>query len=164
MKKCLSVCIQHQLIKFEESQKTPTLYQAIPENILLRARYPKFVYSAKILFGDIAELIIENVLMNGAEVLSSIVLKVAERLESDVEQSNVKHDKKIVYQKCEELIKNHFLKRLNFPCDSEASADGGEQSKDNHEGQEYTIPPGVLQGRMEKYACFSPIIKHSVLI
>lgn len=146
MKKCISVGIQHQIIKFEENKKTPTTYQAIPENILLRARYPKFVHSAKVLYGDVAELIVENVLMNGAQTLSHLVAKVTERIASDVEQANIKHDENIVYQKCEDLVKGHYLKRLKLSNDIEKEAAEGSEKEGNDEEKLYEIPAGILQG------------------
>ena len=147
VKKCISVCIKHGIVKFEENKNSPTIYQAIPENIVLRARYPKFVYSTKVLFGDVAELIVENVLMNGSVLLSELVSKVTERLVSDVEQSSSKHDEHFVYQKCEDLIKGHYLKRLMLPRDLEENADDGKMSSNITNEQAYEIPPGVKQGK-----------------
>ena len=146
MKKCISVGIKHRIIKFEEYKKQPSTYEAIIENILLRARYPKFVYYAKVLFGDVAELIVENVLMNGAEIISDIVSKVTERLVSDMDQSSTKHDESFVYQKCEDLIKGHYLKRLLLPTDLKESSTGEEKSDHSTEDKAYEIPPGIKQG------------------
>ena len=146
VRKCISVGIKHRIIKFEENKKLPPTYQAIIDNILLRARYPKFVYSAKMLYGDVAELIVESILMNGAEMLSDLVLKVTERLISDADQSNAKHDEHFVYQKCEELIKGRYLKRLLVPKDLEENEIDGETSTFTTVEQAYEIPPGIKQG------------------
>ena len=135
------------MVKFEEYKKMPTTYQAVPENILLRTRYPKFVYHAKLLYGDIAELIIENVLMNGAEILSRVVSKVAERLDSEGGQpSEVKPDEALVYQKCIELITGHYLKRVPMQTDPELSAEDRERSNEIKEEEAFVVPPGILQG------------------
>lgn len=135
------------MVKFEEHKKMPTTYQAVPENILLRTRYPKFVYHTKLLYGDIAELIMENILMNGAEILSKVVSKVAERLDSEGGQaSEVKPDEALVYQKCIELIKGHFLKRVPMQTDPELSAEDRERSNEIKEEEAFFVPPGILQG------------------
>jgi len=150
VKKCISVGIKHRIIKFEEYKKQPSTYEAIIESILLRARYPKFVYYAKMLFGDVAELIVESVLMNGAEIISDIVSKVTERLVSDMDQSSAKHDESFVYQKCEDLIKGHYLKRLELPTDLKENSTGGEISSHCTEDKAYEIPPGIKQGIRSK--------------
>lgn len=98
------------------------------------------------LFGDVAELVIESVLMNGAEILSDLVLKVTERLVSDVDQPNTKHDEHFVFQKCEDLIKGHYLKRLVLPNDLEGDDIPGKRSDHSTEEKAYEIPPGIRQG------------------
>ena len=98
------------------------------------------------LFGDVAELVIESVLMNGAELLSDLVLKVTERLASDNDQPNTKHDEHFVYQKCEDLIKGHYLKRLVLPNDLQEDDITGKGSNHSTSEKTYEIPPGVKQG------------------
>lgn len=48
------------------------LYLAIPENILLRARFPRYVHTAKVLFGDAGELIVEDILQQGQSLMSEV--------------------------------------------------------------------------------------------
>eukprot|EP00795_Rhopilema_esculentum_P006470 gene6470-11923_t len=122
----------------------PTTYKADVDVILLRSRFSKFVYNAKILYGDAAELIVETMLMDGAEILSKVVSKVAERLLSDNEQAGKKPDTNLVYQKCVELIKGRFLKRLALPRDSNESSEDEERRQIITETEAYSVPPGIL--------------------
>ena len=127
----------------------PTTYKADVNVILLRSRFSKFVYNAKILYGDAAELIVETMLMDGAEILSKVVSKVAERLLSDNEQAGKKPDTNLVYQKCVELIKGRFLKRLALPCDSNESSEDEEKRQIVTETDAYSVPPGILLSKLD---------------
>ena len=109
------------------------------------------------LFGDIAELIVENVLMNGAEIISRVIAKVAERLSSDDNLQNKKPDSSLVYEKCVELIDGHYLKRLPMPCNINASEESYDiQQREERELTEaFKIPYGIVQGlyRISRTCC-----------
>eukprot|EP00794_Sanderia_malayensis_P009936 gene9936-10956_t len=143
-KKCMCIAIQHQLARFEKNKNGPITYRAEIENILLRTRYPKFVYNAKVMFGDIAELIVESVLMNGADMLSRIVDIVSERLNSQDEQQSKISDSSIVCQKLVELIERHYLRRLVVPGEEDLLDEKGDNISELGDEEAFTIPVGVL--------------------
>lgn len=55
--------------------------------ILLRTRFPRFIYTAKLLYGDTAELIVEEMLQHGQVTVSSVVQRVTDRL-NEASQGN----------------------------------------------------------------------------
>lgn len=60
-------------------------YLASAERILRILRYPRYIYTAKTLYGDTGELIVEEVLQRGHMTMSSAVRTVADRLTHNME-------------------------------------------------------------------------------
>ena len=48
-------------------------------------RYPRYIYTAKTLYNDTGELIVEELLLNGKMTMSALVKKVADRLTETME-------------------------------------------------------------------------------
>lgn len=63
----------------------PTNYQANSNKILRILRYPRYIYTAKTLYGDTGELIIEELLQRGEMTMSRTVKTVADRLTQNME-------------------------------------------------------------------------------
>ena len=80
MKKSLAVLIQHNLVSFEQNKRGFVEYTANTQNALLYMRFPRYVYSAKTLYGDEAELIVEELLQHGQLTMSLVLTKVTYRL------------------------------------------------------------------------------------
>lgn len=83
MKKSLCVLVQHGASTFSAGRKgpgSPTEYHASCDRILRILRYPRYIYTAKTLYGDTGELIIEELLQRGHTTMSSTVKTVADRL------------------------------------------------------------------------------------
>ena len=142
----MCVCLQHRLASYEVNKKGPVTYKATIENILMRARYPKIVYNAKSLHGDIAELIVENFLMKGADIISRVVVSVAERLSSQEDQQNKNPDTSKVYQKIVELIRGHYLKRMPMSNELQNCAEEDDFSNTKDDEEAFLIPSGIIQG------------------
>jgi DNA-directed RNA polymerase III subunit RPC3 len=56
--------------------------------ILGRVRYHKYVYSAKTLYGDAAELLVEEVLQHGQSLMSAVVVTVTDKLNEALDASS----------------------------------------------------------------------------
>ena len=81
VKKSLCVLIQHQLVSCSEQSKDVAssrqrgkamLYTARIEHMLWRARIPRYIHAAKMEFGDIAEVIVEDVIQQGHTLMSQV--------------------------------------------------------------------------------------------
>lgn len=73
VKKCLCVLIQHQLVTFEPHSKTRhMIYRISTPNVLLIVRFPRYIHTGKVLFGDAGELIIEDLLQLGQTRMSQV--------------------------------------------------------------------------------------------
>lgn len=88
VKKCLCVLVQHGMAKFGPGRRGPAgpiEYQINCERILYMLRYPRYIYTAKSLYGDTGELVIEEILQRGQMTMSSVVRTVADRLTQNME-------------------------------------------------------------------------------
>ncbi|TSR75299.1 DNA-directed RNA polymerase III subunit RPC3 [Bagarius yarrelli] len=127
VKKCLCVLVQHGMSKFGPGRRGPTgpvEYQIICERILYMLRYPRYIYTAKSLYGDTGELVIEEILQRGQMTMSSVVRTVADRLTQNMEDGQ-SMDYSEVINAFSRLVETHFLQRCP-PVDSleETSSSG----------------------------------------
>lgn len=86
VKKVLCVLVQNGVCVFNHrGPGRPTNYQANSNKILRILRYPRYIYTAKTLYGDTGELIIEELLQRGELTMSRTVKTVADRLTQNME-------------------------------------------------------------------------------
>lgn len=78
----------------------PTNYQANSNKILRILRYPRYIYTAKTLYGDTGELIIEELLQRGEMTMSRTVKTVADRLTQNMEGQYCHFSVKILLRLC----------------------------------------------------------------
>ncbi|NXE17049.1 RPC3 polymerase, partial [Lophotis ruficrista] len=84
-KKALCVLIQHNLASYRLQKRGFVEYEAHCERVLRLLRYPRYIYTAKTLYGDGGELLVEELLLNGKMTMSAVVRKVADRLTETME-------------------------------------------------------------------------------
>lgn len=80
--------MQHGTCVFSSGRKgpgSPTEYRCSCDHILRILRYPRYIYTAKTLYSDTGELIVEELLQRGHMTMSSIVKTVADRLTQTME-------------------------------------------------------------------------------
>uniref|UniRef100_A0A7N8WLN2 DNA-directed RNA polymerase III subunit RPC3 n=1 Tax=Mastacembelus armatus TaxID=205130 RepID=A0A7N8WLN2_9TELE len=113
VKKSLCVLMQHGACVFSSGRKgpgSPTEYQVTCDRILRILRYPRYIYTAKTLYGDTGELIIEELLQRGHMTMSSTVKTVADRLTQNMEEGH-SMDYNEVSAAFSKLVETHFLQR-----------------------------------------------------
>ncbi|CAN9513621.1 unnamed protein product [Ophioblennius macclurei] len=132
VKKSLCVLVQHGLCLYSSGRKgpgSPTEYRTGSDLILRILRYPRYIYTAKTLYGDTGELIVEELLQRGHMTLSSTVKSVADRLTQNMEEGR-SMDYSEVSSAFSKLVETHFLQRCPPVAappmkDSTSSAAGG---------------------------------------
>ncbi|KAM9851440.1 DNA-directed RNA polymerase III subunit RPC3 [Aulostomus maculatus] len=113
VKKSLCVLVQHGTCVFSSGRKgpgSPTEYRTSCDLILRILRYPRYIYTAKTLYGDTGELIIEELLQRGHMNMSSTVKTVADRLTQTMEEGR-SMDYSEVTSAFSKLVETHFLQR-----------------------------------------------------
>jgi len=146
VKKALMILIKHNIVTYTSpaaagQKRKPPEYKVDISNILKRKRYPKYVYGAKVRFGDVAELVVEALLLNGSDILSHVSKNVAERLD-DESSREVAQDEELVIAKCKELIKEHFLIRVKNP-NIVVSEEATPEEEEQGEQEKFAVPPGI---------------------
>lgn len=76
----MCVLIQHNLVAFKLHKRGYVEYSAKIDEVLLIPRYPRYIYCAKMLYGDQGELIVEELLQHGQMMMSAIEERVSQRL------------------------------------------------------------------------------------
>lgn len=113
VKKSLCVLMNHGACTFSVGRKgpgSPVEYRASGERILRILRYPRYIYTAKTLYGDTGELIVEEVLQRGHMTMSTIVKTVADRLTHNMEEGRSMEYSEVV-STFSKLVETHFLQR-----------------------------------------------------
>ncbi|XP_054840558.1 DNA-directed RNA polymerase III subunit RPC3 isoform X1 [Eublepharis macularius] len=85
VRKALCVLIQHNLVTYQLQKRGLVEYEAQCSRVLRILRYPRYIYTAKTLYSDTGELIVEELLLNGKMTMSAVVKKVADRLTETME-------------------------------------------------------------------------------
>uniref|UniRef100_A0A4W5R5M5 DNA-directed RNA polymerase III subunit RPC3 n=1 Tax=Hucho hucho TaxID=62062 RepID=A0A4W5R5M5_9TELE len=113
VKKSLCVLVQHGACEFGSCRRgpgSPVEYRASCERVLKVLRYPRYIYTAKTLYGDTGELIGEEVLQRGHMTMSNTVKTVADRLTHNMEEGRSMEYSEVV-SAFSKLVETHFLQR-----------------------------------------------------
>ncbi|NXG70130.1 RPC3 polymerase, partial [Baryphthengus martii] len=110
VKKALCVLIQHNLVSYQLQKRGFVEYEARCKRILRILRYPRYIYTAKTLYNDTGELIVEELLLNGKMTMSAVVRKVADRLTETMEAGKTM-DYSEVSSTFVRLADTHFVQR-----------------------------------------------------
>ncbi|NXO03261.1 RPC3 polymerase, partial [Rhinopomastus cyanomelas] len=117
VKKGLCVLIQHNLATYQLQKRGGVEYEAQCERVLRILRYPRYIYSAKTLYGDTGELLVEELLLNGKMTMSAVVRKVADRLTETMEDGKTM-DYSDVSGTFVRLADTHFIQRCPLVPDT----------------------------------------------
>ncbi|KAM9515173.1 DNA-directed RNA polymerase III subunit RPC3 isoform 3-T3 [Guaruba guarouba] len=110
VKKALCVLIQHNLVGYQVQKRGLVEYEARCRRVLRILRYPRYIYTAKSLYGDTGELLVEELLLNGHMSMSALVRKVADRLTETMEDGKTM-DYSEVANTFVCLVDTHFVQR-----------------------------------------------------
>ncbi|NWI04670.1 RPC3 polymerase, partial [Tichodroma muraria] len=120
VKKALCVLIQHNLVWYEVQPRGSVEYEARSERILRILRYPRYIYTAKTLYGDPGELLVEELLLHGHLPMSCAVARVADRLTETMEDGKTM-DYAEVSSTFVRLADTHFIQRCPIVPESSRS-------------------------------------------
>lgn len=121
VKKALCVLIQHSLVRYEVQPRGSVEYEAQSERILRILRYPRYIYTAKTLYGDPGELLVEELLLHGHLPMSCAVARVTDRLTETMEDGKTM-DYTEVSSTFVRLADTHFIQRCPMVPESPQSA------------------------------------------
>lgn len=119
VRSALCVLIQHSFCNFVLDEKESVEYIMKQENVLLLLYYERYAYCAHILYGDPADLLVEEILNHGRLTMSEALQKVLERLQDVKDATGVDYSLETIQEKFVKLVDQHFLIRCPYPHSSE---------------------------------------------
>ena len=87
MRKILVVLIQQNVVKFERNKRGFTEYSVDIDSLIWRHRFPRYIHCAKTLYGDAAELVVEDLVHHGQLMMTSVVDTVTNKLNEALEHA-----------------------------------------------------------------------------
>ncbi|XP_005885018.1 PREDICTED: DNA-directed RNA polymerase III subunit RPC3 isoform X2 [Myotis brandtii] len=149
VKKALCVLIQHNLVTYQVHKRGTVEYEAQCSRVLRMLRYPRYIYTAKTLYSDTGELIVEELLLNGKMTMSALVKRVADRLTETMEDGKTM-DYAEVSSTFVRLADTHFVQRCPLVSPTENSEPGPPQPAPTlviNENDMYLVPKLSLIGK-----------------
>ena len=140
--------IQHNLVKFQKNAKGQITYNANISNILTIPQYPKITYCAKVMFGDAAELMVEELLHHGSMTMSAVVASVTNRLLDPALSQADQLDYHDVAKQFVQLVESHLINRCltdDIMVLSKSKEDDG-AGLDVELDDRYDLPVGYVAG------------------
>nr|SVE75085.1 EOG090X04YD [Daphnia dolichocephala] len=112
VKKALVVMIQHNLVKFEASERSNNIaeYSIIHHNVYCLLRYPKYLYMIKRIYGTSEEILLEILLNLGQASASNVIFQSANRLKEANDDGEIL-DPSALYESFLKLAQDHFVIR-----------------------------------------------------
>ncbi|XP_059179369.1 DNA-directed RNA polymerase III subunit RPC3-like isoform X2 [Physella acuta] len=114
VKQAIRSLIQQNIVTFSQSKSGSIEYMASANAILWRLRYPRYIHCAKMLFGDAAELLVEEILLQGQSRLGSAVSKTTSKLNDSlvsIASALPEISPSLVKDKVTTLVKARLLRR-----------------------------------------------------
>ncbi|GFR71963.1 DNA-directed RNA polymerase III subunit RPC3-like, partial [Elysia marginata] len=138
IKKALCSLIQQNIVTFHKNNSGQIEYSASSDAVLCRMRFPHYIHCAKTLFGDAAELLVEELLMQGRSLLGEAVNKTVHKLNESLAASGsslpeISHS--LIKEKASILVKARLIRRCE---DVSKDKDGKVVSMNN------TLDPEIL--------------------
>ncbi|KAG8199949.1 hypothetical protein JTE90_006196 [Oedothorax gibbosus] len=159
VKLSLCVLIQHNFCEFFQDEKGRVWYTVKKESVLRLSNYERYAYCAQLLFGDPADLLVEEILNNGKLTMSEAIQKVVERLQDAKDTTGVDHSTEDVCKKFKLLVEYHHLIRCPYP---QLSGNKKEENLSVSEAQLFNIPE-INLSLLEPHANEEPEAKRKKL-
>lgn len=119
IKQALCVLIKHRFVKYEELGPKVVMYCVDLEQALRLPLYPKFVHIVKSKHGDIAEIVLEEVLHQGCTTRQAVLNTCSARLETTTPNNKVLSNKDNLDSIFEVLISQSFIEHTENPLTAE---------------------------------------------
>ncbi|XP_060073587.1 DNA-directed RNA polymerase III subunit RPC3-like [Ylistrum balloti] len=150
VKKLLCLLIQHNIVTFHLNKKGLTEYTIHCDVIQWRLRFPRYIYCAKTLYGDAAELLVEDLLNKGQCLMSETVINITDKLNEALDASgHPRINAGLVKEKFENLAKTHFIQRCPNYIGKEVNDDSTVRQAPN-EDELYMIPKMDIDGEVSR--------------
>ncbi|RUS80023.1 hypothetical protein EGW08_012193 [Elysia chlorotica] len=141
IKQALCSLIQQNIVTFHKNNAGLTEYSGSSDAILCRLRFPHYIHCAKTLFGDAAEFLVEELLVQGRSTLGDAVNKTVNKLNESlaVSKSSIPEiSQNLIKDKVSILVKARLIRRCH---DVSRDKDGKVISMDDMSNPEILFDP-----------------------
>ncbi|CAD6237379.1 GSCOCG00002279001-RA-CDS [Cotesia congregata] len=107
VRESLCVLIRFGLVSYEQEEKEPIRYVLDYDKVLNILRYSRFMLFIKKCSGDESEIMFEEVLKNGYETASQVIIRAYEKISKVNKIPSVE----LLYEQFQTMVKNQFLIR-----------------------------------------------------
>ncbi|XP_012255761.2 DNA-directed RNA polymerase III subunit RPC3 [Athalia rosae] len=108
IKEAMCVLIKYGFVVHQQNEKSIE-YAIYPDRILMILRYPRYMFLMKSLLGDEAEAMLEELLRQGSETASEVIIKTYQKLQQLPAERHKPVE--VLKEKFESLVKNQFFQR-----------------------------------------------------
>ncbi|KAK3799100.1 hypothetical protein RRG08_051378 [Elysia crispata] len=119
VKQALCSLIQQNIVTFHQNNSGLIEYSGSADAILCRLRFPHYIHCAKTLFGDAAELLVEELLVQGRSTLGDAVNKTVYKLNESLAASGSsipEISQNLIKDKASILVKARLIRRCEDVC------------------------------------------------
>ncbi|MBN3310452.1 RPC3 polymerase, partial [Amia calva] len=143
VKKAVCVLVQQGMCVFSSvgPPRGGVQYAVSVDAVMRRLRFPRYIYTAKALYGDAGELLVEELLQHGHMTMSRAVRTVADRLTSSMEEGRCVELSEVAAA-FSRLVETHFLQRCPSVDETitDAPGPGSAPTLTDCPAQRYTLP------------------------
>ncbi|XP_066577113.1 DNA-directed RNA polymerase III subunit RPC3 [Amia ocellicauda] len=143
VKKAVCVLVQQGMCVFSSvgPPRGGVQYAVSVDAVMRRLRFPRYIYTAKALYGDAGELLVEELLQHGHMTMSRAVRTVADRLTSSMEAGRCVELSEVAAA-FSRLVETHFLQRCPSVDETitDAPGPGSAPTLTDCPAQRYTLP------------------------
>jgi DNA-directed RNA polymerase III subunit RPC3 len=130
VRKSLITLIKHQFVSYETNNRGLIEYSIGIEEVLTILRYPKYIYVSKMLFGDEAEYMVEELLRHGMLTITHAIQNVVNRLVLALDQSMTTNLPQNVYKVFTKFVEMRFIRRAQTFSNISSNCDQNEDNSD----------------------------------
>ncbi|XP_076465328.1 DNA-directed RNA polymerase III subunit RPC3-like [Babylonia areolata] len=118
IRKALLILIQHGMVEYHQNKHNMLEYKIYVDRVINQIYAHKEVQCAGLLYGDAAEIMVEELLHDGRLPLHTLVESVTNKLNEAIKAQGAdlrEVQPSYVQDKFERLVATHFIKRCNVP-------------------------------------------------
>lgn len=112
-KKCLCTLIQHGAVDCRTDTRGKIFYAATVSKMLQRARFPRYIASARSLFGDRGELVVADVLQHGRVRIGHVLERMREKRRDGADETSVRELDEESVEMFAKLVRMQYLCRAH---------------------------------------------------
>jgi len=155
VKRAIAILIQHNFVTFQASENYVNIaeYSILPHHVYCLLRYPKYLLMMKNLFGDEAEVLLEELLNQGQDSASNLIFRSVQRLREALEDDQVSSvSPLLLYEKLQNLAIKEYIIRSPKLADNSSTKVPTLNVEEDLQFTPPTLDLGVMSQKLQENA------------